>query len=464
MLHNFFVYLKRLYLHAVTSFFMFNTLNTISKTTESLRSQEHFCRYLGFVALVLEKETSKLHLEQQVVTELAESLDTEMGTHAQPISLYVEAGELRDTDARSMSASAARWSALQSQRAEQDPGLTWFARIAAHEAQEHTDVVMFAESAQIGDTLLVVSPFPEEPYQSPHTKEYVAAEGFRPDLLRAFIRAYEKTDEGIHEHIQSVDSSASQLWSSTFERIYGETTTMQGVTSLEILAQRRLFKATPAVELVERLAMAYDDTMFIKTGKLHRYGRSPGATREANNFVRCHMPIVQDTIAELSEITERGHLAAESAERILYNSKALIKELFNESNVRYIADVRTERNEAGTSAAAQGDVFYGCSGASSAIGEQVQQLSHSDSYTLKNGIEEVAIGSCPVCGAECIKGYRDAKTKRFTSCSNKKCKSYSQSVIDAFNGKKGTTQDKTITDIFAELLAEFFAPKKQVKS
>ena len=92
----------------------------IERLSES-RKGEQFCRYLGLIALFSEQETSYKYLEQQIVTELAESLDAEMGTHGKPIPLTVENGELFDIDGRPMVRSA-KAGVCKKNRALQDQG------------------------------------------------------------------------------------------------------------------------------------------------------------------------------------------------------------------------------------------------------------------------------------------------------------------------------------------------------
>ncbi len=375
------------------------------------QKSEHFCRYLGLIALALNKETSHKHLEQQVITELAESLNAEMGTHGAPIHLSYQNDQLLDSEGRNMSQSALEWSLSQQNRAHSEPNLQWFADIANIEAQEHKQVAIFAQKAEPGNVLWVLSLFPEEAFNNAATKEAVMREGFRSDIKRSFLRVYEKTANGIFEHIQSIDSSDLNLWNKSLEKQLG---LKPAANTAEILARRVVQRGIPAQEILEKIVTGYDTELYAQTGNIHKYGRNPSTQAEANNFVRQHMPIVQDTIAELGEIGFVSSQADAQVQRIMYNSKAAINRMF-EGKQYNTKDMRSIRLSEGTASVQKGESFYGCSGVNEAMGVQANQLSHANSLSM-NGIMRCV--TCPFC-KKIVDARRDYKGG--IQCLSNKC-------------------------------------------
>lgn len=430
----------------------------IERLSES-RKGEQFCRYLGLIALFSEQETSYKYLEQQIVTELAESLDAEMGTHGKPIPLTVENGELFDIDGRPMVRSAKAWSVQQKNRALQDPGLQWFARIAELEAAECSELVDFAERAEIGDVRIKISPFPEEAAKEELAKRLVAGEGFRVDSRRAYIRTYEKTNEGISEHIQSIDASSLDIWNEVLANVFG----LEAANKTdEILIRNIDVVGVQPQELIERIAMTYDRTLFERTGLAHRYGRNPFGSTEANDFVRSHMEVVHDTIAQLRDLKGQDAAADLAASKILYNNKALIEKLFNGGSIN--GDIRSESAQAGSQAALEGRQYFGCSGANSAVTLNISKSVEATgeiTIPLKNGMVGVYVSKCPMpgCGKECFVAVRNKEGKY--SCQSKKCAGYDEKMIDAAYGIGSSGRHVSFTDALAEVLIDLFSSKKK---
>ncbi len=430
----------------------------IERINEPSKSVE-FCRYLGLIALFSDKETSYEHLEQQIVTELAESLDAEMGTHGKPIPLTVEHGELFDIDGRPMVRSAREWSAQQKNRALADPRLQWFARIAEIEANECSELVAFAEQAGVGDVRIKISPFPEEAADDQATRSLVASEGFRVDSRRAFIRTYEKTNDGISEHIQSIDASSLGVWNETLANVFG----LDAVNKSEQILIRNIdIVGARSQELTERIAMTYDKILFERTGLAHRYGRNPFGSTEANTFVRGHMAVVHDTIAQLCELDGRDVATDLAASRILYNSKALIEKLLNGGSIS--EDIRSESAQAGSEAALEGRQYFGCSGANSAVALNIsksREVAGEITIPLKNGMIGVYVSKCPMpgCGKECFVAVRNKEGKY--SCQSKKCAGYDEKMIDAAYGIGSSGSRVSFTDALAEVLIDLFSSNKK---
>jgi hypothetical protein len=441
----------------VEPYCMSATIEVQKRTPEAVSlSNEHFCRYLGLIALCSEKQASNEHLERQIITELAESIDAEMGTHGAPITLKIIDNELTDSDERSMTLSAYAWREVQAARAVNDPKLAWFARFAEIESIEHADVVQFTQYADDGDSMVVISPFPEEAYENQRTRATVANEGFRPDIRRAFIRVYEKIGDEVREHIQSIDSSSLTVWNTTLSQVFNAKSAM---TTEQLLEKRFIQKNVAPQKIIEQLTHVYDGHMSTQTGCVHRYGRSPGGSIEANTFVRENPDIVANVLRQMSEITITGHAADELANNILYNSKALLHKRLKGEPIG--DDIKTETEAAGAAAAAEGTVFYGCSGASSALVSQAAQLAHEVSFSLMNGLEGVTVSQCPMCGKECFTAIRDKKTGKYY-CTNKNCTGYSAEKIQAAYGAKAKTA-KSFTESFADALIDLFSTKKSIR-
>jgi len=418
-------------------------------------------RYLGLLALAREVEASDEFLKQQIVTELAESLDTEMGTHGRPIELRVLDGQLIDSRGTNMTESAFAWYQTQLSRAQLDNRLDWFADFARVEAEEHVAVADFAQTALDGHVMMVRSLFPEEAYAHAYTHATVGAEGFRPDSKRAFIRIYEKQDGTIKEHIQSIDSSNLQLWN----QVFGETEE----TTKDFLTKRHLYTNISAEELIERTSMMYDNALYEQTGVLHRYGKPQGGTTEANSFVLKYPQVIADTIRELREIAAygQGDMNAQ-AERTIYDSKALLSALheqFAGGNERVIGaeDVREMRSAEGAKAAEEGKTFYGCSGQSTIVATTAELSStlHIESFTMKNKLEVHQCVTCPMCN-RVVDAIRDPKTKSWT-CPKTDCKGYNKDVVSRLAGNGSETKDfgEWLRDlIFGD---EAYQAKKQIQ-
>lgn len=413
-----------------------------------------FYRYLGLIAMASELDKKDGFLRQQIITELAESLDAEMGTHDFPIKLRVSGGRLLDMKSNDMSASARQWSNIQRYRAELDPNLRWFADIARIEAEEHEAVVDFAGNSSDGDTMLIASLFPEEAFNNPKTMSKVICEGFRPDIRRSFLRVYENQGGKIIEHVQSVDSSELILWNQVFKK-YGLT---PAVSTDEILRRRIRQTNKNGQELVEEIVTQYDQAISLKTGLQHYYGRPLSGTIEANKFVKKYQEIVDDTISELQSLEFLPLNQAEPrAEAIIYASKALLEIMYkNETaglhNNLDSNNVRDYRYESGIAAAETGRVYYGCSGALTTTQDSPKSASlainHLDSFSIKNGIELHHCITCPYC-KRIVSARRDVRTGKWF-CPHKGCKGHNETVERKL--KKTNTKEKDFGDYLVELI------------
>ncbi len=419
------------------------------------RSTEIY-RYLGLLAIVRESDPKNEYLRQQITTELAESLNAEMGTHGNPIRLHVAGEHLIDPSGRSMTHSAEAWSEAQRLRAIANPNLQWFADFAQIEAEEHSAVAAFAASAEDGESMMVISPFPEEAFADTQTRHTVQQEGFRPSIKRAFIRAYEKRDNQIIEHVQSVDSSDLDTWNEVHKQlglpIVADTN--------QLLAQRTVHKGINGAELIERTVMLYDELLSQKTNKVHRFGKELGGGIEANQFVMRHPQIVADTIAELGEIANIDIEEAEQrARNALYNSKALINALYEQSLSGHVPrdinhqDIRALRSSEGASAAAVGKSYDGCApSAASVSSETPQSAIHINSMTMKNGLEMHDCIKCPAC-TRIVTAIRDPKSGTW-ACPLSDCKGYNAQM--AAKLQKGLGFSSGGEKDFGDLLVEFF--------
>jgi hypothetical protein len=420
---------------------------------------QDFYRYLGLVAVMGESGTSSEFIRQQVVTELAESLDAPMGTKNKPIQLQATPRALVDIDGRDIRESAVEWARTQHLRASADPRLEWFAEVADIEADEQNAVLEFAHTAGNGASMLVVSPFPEEAYSNSYTCETVKQEGFRPDIRRAFVRVYQKTENGIQEHVQSVDSSELSLWNRVFET--------KGIGTFKdtksLLKNRAVFQFEEPQEIINEIVSLYDQALITKKGIKHKYGRSEIYDIEANLFVESYPVIIDDTIRELSEIMSSGAQADKRAQRIFYNSKALLAaahrtHLSGQSMDISANDVRVLRSSEGSSAAQAGVSFGGCSGDNSVTSQsQDSALSAESTFSMgmksgvvRNGVEAVDCINCPGCSAVGV-AYRDPSSKKWLSCNNGGCGNYNEQVVDKFYNRQKSQiikEENIILDCF----------------
>jgi hypothetical protein len=444
------------------------------KTQEQYISphSEQFYRYLGLVALAVERKTDETYLEQQIVTELAESLDAEMGTHDNPIPLIVGTSDIYSENGDSLVTSLDAWREQWAQTASTEDTYTWFAGITAAEADEMRDVIQFAKTASNGDVMVVVSPFPEEAYADHRTSRTVSARGFRPDIRRSFIRAYEKEQSGIKEHIQSVDTSNLDAWNEVLSQ-FGISPSR---TTHDLLERRSTFRGCDAKVLVAGLASTYDAFLYRKTGINYTYGRPKISTIEANHFVRKYPEIINDTITDLKALHSYESATAElQAEKILYKSKALLEDLYNEylqngtmPNLK--TSVSDARMSAGIVAQSEGKTFYGCSGESgneTVVGSGFTRANALNSLSISlvshkkahNGLEIHACVTCPLCGVT-VDAVYDPKAKTY-SCVKKSCKGYNENMVDRANNRTNRSAQKTKD--FGDLLVEFIFGDEEKK-
>ncbi|MFO0882153.1 MAG: hypothetical protein U0491_01770 [Candidatus Saccharimonadales bacterium] len=432
---------------------------------------DEFYRYLGLLALARENETSAEYLEQQIITELAESIDCEMGTHGTPIQLTVKEGAVLSQNGDNLLQSLEEWKDQWFGVAARNDTYSWFAGVAAAEADEMHDVVLFNQSGSIGDSLVVISPFPEEAYEYVATRAQVAERGFRPDIKRAFIRVYEKTEHGIAEHIQSVDSSSLTIWN----QVLGSQGFNPAVSSQDLLERRTVYGNITAVVILDELVRAYDSILELQKGEHHSFGRSSLLSAESNAFVKQYPEIIADTIQELRAIpasisSAKGDKLANEA---LYKSKALLDELFNAYITTGVhqavqhGHVSDARSGAGMIARSEGKAFYGCSGESvfELASGDTNQLGSLSSFSVKieshrktnNGLEIHECVTCPLCGST-VDAIYDPKSKSY-SCVKKRCKGYNESMVQRAQNRHAAKEKD-----FGELLAEFiFGEEKKTK-
>ncbi len=433
---------------------------------EPLRTRpDKLLRYAGMIALLHERRTSAEHLKDQVVTELAESLDSEMRTGKSPIRLRVRDGHVLDVDGRSMTTSAAIWAELTQARADEDPSLQWFADFARVEAEEHDALAEFYDTATTGDVMVVVSAMPENA-----SHDAVRHEGFRPDISRSYARAYTKIIDGIEERIQSVDHASVARWNTVLGTSHE--------TAQQLLAMRRRYTGVSADSLLDTLAAGMDTLLYTETGNIHTNGRPDGGTIEANTFVLRHEVIVSQVIADLRAIPRQT--SQEQANRLInnifYNAKAALEArhtLFvaRKNDMDYSASTVSSMMSAdGKAAADQGKTYGGCSGQSSIDAQEAGSDSlanHSLSFTrpdmpLNPDHVVMRATECPHCCMKVVAPY-DTKNKVWLGCANRNCTAYSSGAMTV--GKyaqkarvKQTAQAQTTTDLLHEVF--FGSPKK----
>jgi len=439
-------------------------MNTLLSHESKTRSPEVY-RYLGLVALALDTQTDKEYLYQQVTTELAESLDSPMATQ-QPIVLKRTVdGKMHDANGASMADSLDAWKDMWLEQAAYDDRHSWFAAIAAAEADEQTDIANFSLAANDGDVMLVISPFPEDAYNDPATRDTVNAHGFRSDIQRSFIRLYEKRGDEVLEHIQSIDTSSVAIWNTVLEKM--NISTAHNAQSL--LEKRTLLKPKDTDALLKWIVEAYDEQLYFATGQRHAFGRKSGGTTEANSFVLRYPEIIDATIAELRAIDAKDpYRANRLTEQVLYKSKALLDDLHSKHMQGVTVSfkdgsVNSARSEAGATASAAGKIYSGCSGITQSTVTTGEAIDASSSFTVSlarrvaNGLEVRSCTKCPVCG-HVVDAVYDPKNKLW-SCERTACDGYNESMIARARGR---TQKHPQKD-FGDLLVEFFfgSDKKQ---
>ena len=436
------------------------TLETSNPETISQKSTELY-RYLGLLAIVRELPKTDEYLHRQVETELAESIDTHIGTNGKAEQMVVIDGCLTSFKNINMTKSAYKWAVMQRERANQDQRFEWLSDIAKQELQEYVDVAEFYETAQVGDTYVVVSPFPEEAYTDTNTRDLVGQAGYNPNLKRAFVRAFERSADGLAVQTQSIDASDITIWNHVMEPLGAA----KSRSSLDILANRVYVEQKAAQEVIDEITKAYDDQLFLRTGKVHRFGREKGGSIEANTFIWQHPEIIEDTIRELQEIHELDPEQANAqADRVLYNSMALIKHLFNNVDAQatesfgFDSSVRGMRDTYGAKAAAKGEVFYNCSGSSTTVSTNVDSDTSvfASSFSMKNALEVHDCITCPMC-KRTVRAVRDPKTATW-ACPKTDCAGYNEDIISRSNSSilESLFTDTNTQKDFGDLLIEFF--------
>jgi len=433
-------------------------MNTLLSHESKTRSPEVY-RYLGLLALVADKYTDKDYLYQQVTTELAESLDSPMATK-QPIVLRRSPdGKMYDANGTSMADSLDAWKDTWLEQAAYDDRHSWFAAIAAAEANEQADIVNFSLTANDGDVMLVISPFPEDAYRDPYTRDTVKTHGFRPDIQRSFMRLYEKQGDEVHEHIQSIDTSSVAVWNAVLEKM----NLPKAHNAQDLLEKRIVLRSKDTGELLQWIAKEYDEQLYFLTGQRHVFGRKSGGTIEANSFVQRYPEIIEATIAELRsiDVTNPG-LADHLTEQVLYKSNALLDDLHTKHMQGVIVSfesgsVNSARSEAGAAAAAAGKTYSGCSGITQSAAVTGEAIDAGTSFTVSlarkvsNGLEVRSCTKCPVCG-HIVDAVYDPKNKLW-SCERMNCDGYNESMVDRAHGR---VSNKHTQKDFGDLLVEFF--------
>lgn len=422
----------------------------------SLVRSDNFYRYLGLMAIVNESDKSGEYLKRQIETELAESIDAELSTRGRPELMQVEDDVVYGGGGVNMTASAYLWALEQQERAKTDQRYQWLADIANQELAEYAKIASFARLGQTGDSLLVMSLFPEENYDNVSTKQLVADAGYNPALKRAFLRAYQMTEKGLEVHVQSVDSSNLEVWNQLLD-LRGHA---KASTTTELLGSHLIFKDTQAETLLADFVDGYDNLLYRTTGFEHFSGRPKGGTPEANTFIWQHMEIVEDTITELKALDNSLSPATLNslAEQVLYNSKALINYLYdNPGSVTGEGDVREMRQVHGKAAADRGETYYGCSGASVSTTVTSESASvFKNSFSVKHGVEVYDCTTCPVCN-HVVSALRDQKTATW-ACPRRSCAGYNPAISSKYetgnsnNFMKGSAPDKDFSDLLVEFL------------
>lgn len=353
----------------------------VHRFAESEKCRNKIVPFLGMIALLKSNETKGEHLNNQIITELAESLDA---TNTVDIGEQsVINGEMHDLNGCSLSQSMYEWACQQQVIADKDPSKQWFADFTWAELHSHFDAVAFSQNAKIGDTKIEISAMPE----NAPTMQVLVEMGFRVDLQRSFARAYTKTANGVSIMTQSIDGASVELYNAVLKT---DARTADALLMTSFVDE----SGQSAEATIASLASAVDTELNLRNdGVKYRYGQPAGGTIEANAFVLANQDIIAEATKQLQNIplNMSEERANASISDIFYKAKALLAERYARSTGDEISwssstpdggDIGGSMDVAGSAADDAGVSFGGCSGSNSLSSSSNSNSSNDSSARL----------------------------------------------------------------------------------
>lgn len=314
------------------------------------------------------------------------------------------------------------------------------------EQQEGNYVEKFAQGLLGADSLITISPYPED-LERKHGMKFLEENGFNPSRKLGFLREYTKIPGGVRLRTASVDSSNIENWQLVVNAKYGSTDTYKKTE--DILSKRLLSNIS-----IDELAITYDKSL----GNGYVQGIKNGKKEETWQYVLSQTDILSYYFTELQKLADSNLPISEllkSKQELTYKICATLENRYSNKNQQGYSGLTTEISSSGISARAEGRSYSACGinlSSRSAQGEARElqntlQISHNSMKCVK----------CPFCTKTV-----DAKVTS-SSISCPECRTTVNKNTGKVTDGKKIKKLPTFKEIIEEALANLFATSKKPK-
>ena len=314
-------------------------------------------------------------------------------------------------------------------KSKQDNRYEFAYKRACHEYAEATLAERLASGGIDAQTILTISPYPQEAAQK-YGNEFMQALGYHPQRNAALLRAIEKTNSGVRMHSRIIEGSDLKRWNST---CFNEKVS----TTDDALAQQLYFNE-PASIVLDKIENQYAP-------------RSENDSKENIwEFLKNQEELSQHYFAELENLANSNLVGDElksALNTLRYNFWSAIRLRIDSVDNQYLNNVAPGdvMQQAGREMQSRREVFASC-------GMNVVPISNMNQTQMQQELFGQGIRSCVSCPF-CKKtvSARFSAAKKTIECLNKSCGAQVNSSGKRIDKAKTKNTNKSFGDYVLEI-------------